>query len=234
MLSVPSESSTVRRSLMGILELSRVSLILFAFSAINLAIAVVDSLAPVDISVEYSGGALKTLVHGSPSGLGLEIALSIVSAVGFAVTVASYFPVAIEVLVHELGEEGTSLRELCTAAVIAYLVSIASGIAGYTMLATRLDELAKTGTIALGFLGTVLGGIAPIALGILGDLLVALILIKMRRIFSENMLLLAALLLVLTNLYPDAYPLAWLALFFSLRRVLVHTYSKPSSSSLQG
>lgn len=219
------------RGSIGLLELSRVSLILFAFSAVNLVIAIIDTFAPVDISIEYHGGALETLVRGSPSSLSLEIALSIASATGFAIAIASYFPAAIGVLMYELGEEGVSFRRLCIAAVISYLVGIVSGIAGYIILATHLDELAKTGTTALGFFGTVLGGIVPIALGLLGDLFVALILVRMRRIFGENALLLAALLLILTNLYPDVYPIAWLVVFFSLKRALIRVYSRSSASS---
>ncbi len=228
MLSV---SSKIPRGSTGLLELSRVSLILFAFSAINLVIALIDTFAPVDISIEYHGGVLETLVRGSPSSLGLEVALGIASATGFAIAIASYFPAAIGVLVHELGKEGASFRKLCIAAVISYLVGIVSGIAGYIILATHLDELAKTGMITLGFFSTVLGGIMPIALGLLGDLFVALILIKMRRIFGENALLLAALFLILANLYPDIYPIAWLVAFFSLRRTLIRVYSKVSASS---
>ncbi len=216
---------------LGLLELSRVSLILFAFSAVNLVIAIIDTFAPVDISIEYHGGALETLIRGSPSSLGLEIALSIASATGFAIVVTSYFPAAIEVLMHELGEEGASFRRLYIAAVISYLVGIVSGIAGYIILATHLDELAKTGTTALGFFSTVLGGIMPIVLGLLGDLFVALILARMRRIFGENALLIAALLLILTNLYPDVYPLAWLAVFFSLRRTLIRVFIRALARS---
>jgi len=217
----------VPRGITGLLELSRVSLVLFAFAAINLVVLFIDTLAPVDISIEYRDGAFETVIRGSPSSLSLEIALSITSAAGFAIAVASYFPIALEVLMHELGAETVFFRRLCIAAVISYLVSIASGIAGYILLATHLHELAEVGIVTLGLFDTVIGGFVPITVGLLGDLFMALIFASMRRIFGENTLLLAAFLLILTNLYPNAYPLAWLVVFFSLRHTLRRVHSRP-------
>jgi len=218
----------------GVLELSRASFIIFVFTAINIAIAIVDALSPIEVSVRYGKAGLEMLIKGSSTSLCLEIALSLVAAIGFVSTLSSYFYTALEILIQSADNEKRrkGFERLFRTALAMYLISVVSSCAGYIELSTHLEELYQGKPIALGTVSTVLCGVIPIVLGLGGDLFMALLLASLRRIVNEGLLVFAGLLLIFTSMYPEAYPLAWLVVFLAFRRALTRlsrslsTYAK--------